>query len=256
MIENNIICSYIEMKIKEIPKKNRRTKKELDNVIWEALDKLIEEEGFNNITFQRLAHKAGVKPLIIYNRFKNLDELFEKYTKKHDYWLNDITKLDENYAPKENFKKILAKLVNELYDNKIMRQVLLWELITTNKTTQSIALRRELEAVMLLRYMDENWKQPEPNFSVLNSLIIAGISYLVLRQNISPFCTVNFNMEHGKELLINTIETIIDKLYSEDKERESVKDIAKKLLARGVDKNIVRESFGFTEEEINNILTN
>ena len=193
----------------ETEKKQRRKKKELDEAIWNALERIIIERGFNDITLAGLAHEAGVDPPVIYNRFDSIDELLEKYVRRYDYWLNDIISLKKGNTPKENFKKLLLDLINELYDNEIMQRILVWEMNDTHKITRRMALAREVDNSDLLQYFNEGLD----NFDSNIALMISGIYYLILHRKISTFSNINYNTPQGKKNLIETVDRTIDKLY-------------------------------------------
>jgi AcrR family transcriptional regulator len=200
-------------------RKKRRTKKEIDDAIWTTARRLITQNGFNNITLTGLAKEAGVTPIVIYNRFSNLDDLFEKYTKRYmrecDYWLNDLARIDLNKTPKENFKNIVTNLVKELYDNEVMQKVLLWEMNDTNKITRKMAQRRETDSDYLLNYFNSSLGNKKINFNMLLSMLTAGIYYLILHRKISTFSTIDFNTKQAKDDLMETIEKMIDFIYEE-----------------------------------------
>ncbi|MDR1729264.1 MAG: TetR/AcrR family transcriptional regulator [Prevotellaceae bacterium] len=236
----------------EIKRKQRRKKKELDEIIWNALENLIIRNGFNEVTFTKLAQEAKVEPPIIYNRFENVDELFEKYIRKYDYWLSDIFKLDKGNTAKENCKKLFVDLINELYDNEIMQRILLWELNDTHRITRRIAQTKEIDCSDLTQYFSKELE----NFEGVSSLVISGIYYLILHRKVSTFSNINYHSSQGKKILIKTVESIVDKIFPENTlpADNKTKDIAKKLLEKGVDKNIVQESTGLSMEEIDGLI--
>ena len=236
----------------ETEKKQRRKKKELDEAIWTALEKLIIERGFNEITLAGLAQEAGVEPPVIYNRFEGIDELLEKYVRRYDYWLNDIISLEKELTPKENFKKLLVDLINELYANEIMQRILVWEMNDTHRITRRMALTREVDSSDLLQYFNSGLETFDP----INALMISGIYYLILHRKISTFSNINFNTPQGKEIMSETVGRIIDKLYPETispDEHKLKMDIAKKFKEKGVDKGIIKEATGLSIEEIDRL---
>jgi AcrR family transcriptional regulator len=193
-------------------KRVRRTKKELETALWTTLEKQIIEKGFDNITILGLAEEAGFKTLVIYNRFNNIDELLEEYVRKYDYWLRDIIQLCAETPAKENFKKLIVDLINELYDNEIMQRVLLWGLNDTHRITRHLALSREADSAQLIEYYNGKL----PNFNGVSAVIIAGIYYLILQRRIATFCNTDYNSEQGKKIMIDTVEYMIDRLFPEN----------------------------------------
>ena len=180
----------------------------------------------------KLSQEAGVEPPVIYSRFKNIDELIEQYARKYDYWLNNIISLKEENTPKENLKKILVDLINELYNNEIMQRVLIWEMNDTHKITRRMAHSREIDSADLIEYYNRDLG----DVNGMMSLMISGIYYLILHRKISTFSTINYNTPQGRQILIETVENMVDKLLPDN----SPADTTKKLLERGADKNIIK----------------
>jgi AcrR family transcriptional regulator len=197
------------------PKKIRRTKKEIEDAIWNTLQKLVIQKGFNNLTLTGLAKEAGVNPLVIYNRFSNLDDLFEKYIRKYDYWLNDLVTIDPKKTPKENLKNLLVNLIKELYSNEVMQRVLLWEMNDTNRITRKMAQSRETDSNYLLNYFNTKLGNENINFNMVLALFTSGVYYLILHRKISTFSTIDFTTKEAKEEMIKTIEKIIDLVYED-----------------------------------------
>ncbi len=233
------------------PKRIRRTKEALENEIWSALEREIVKKGFNNITLTGLAQEAKIEPPVIYNRFSDIDDLLEKYVRKYDYWLSDLVKFNKDEHPKENYKRLLTNLIKELYDNKIMQRVLLWEIEDTHEITRRIAFKREFDAEPLVRYHYEQLGYTGFNFNVASSLLISGVYYLILRKQVSTFGLVDFDTEEGKKLMIETAEHMIEKLFS--KPENSTLEIAKNLLKNGIDRKIIQDSVGISMAEIEHL---
>jgi len=230
-------------------KRHRRTKEELDNIIWSTLEKQVAERGFNNVTLVGLAREAGVEPPVIYQRFEDLDELLEECAKKYDYWLNDIFKLKKEYTGKENLKKLLTDLIYDLYDNEIMQRILLWGLNDTHAITRSLAANRDMSSTYLLEYFSPRLDSGinSGRFTGITSLIISGIYYLILQRRIAPFCYIDYNTPQGKQVMIETVTNMVDKLFTEitPPADDKIAEIARKLLENGVDKDIIKNCLDY-----------
>jgi AcrR family transcriptional regulator len=99
-------------------KRFRRTKIAIERDVLQAVGSLIEELGFSNVTLTGVARRAKIEPAVFYRRYNNLEELFDKYTQKYDYWLagvgrpaalQDGSKIAEIYN--ETAKKMVESLV-------------------------------------------------------------------------------------------------------------------------------------------------
>jgi len=205
----------MENKATEPKFRKRRTKKELEEIIWAAFERLVIKGGFNSITLVKLANEAGVEPPVIYKRFENMDDLFEQYTKRKDFWLDKSASIDPGVSPKENQIKLLTDLIDNLYDNEIMQRLLLWGLNDTNKITRHIAMNREFENSFMIEYFNKAFKNSGLNINIANSILIAGIYYLILQRKVATFSSVDYNKEETKEQMKQTVRDMINKLFND-----------------------------------------
>ena len=73
----------------------RRTNFEVSRDLLDAVASLIKEVGFSRITLPAIAQKANLNISVIYRNYTNIDNLLEQYTRKFDFWLNDILDVEE-----------------------------------------------------------------------------------------------------------------------------------------------------------------
>jgi AcrR family transcriptional regulator len=192
----------------------RRSKKEIESLIWAALERMVLRGGFNSVTLVGLAYEAGVEPPVIYNRFDDLNDLFNKYAQTNDLWLENTMEINPKLNVKENAKKMYSRLIDALYENEVMQRILVWELNDNFPVTRAIAQKREYANGFLLAYFNNGVKKEgNMDFNIICSLIISGIYYLVLHKNISTFCAVDFNKEESKEKLKKNVAYLVDNLF-------------------------------------------
>ena len=203
----------MENNVAEPKPRKRRTKKEVEEIIWSAFERLVIKGGFNSITLIKLAREADVEPRVIYYRFEDETDLFEQYIRKNDFWLNNTASIDPKLSPKENAKKVFINLIDNLYDNEIMQRVLLWGLNDTHKITRQMAQLRDLENIPMIDYINDKMKTCGLNINITNALIISGIYYLIIQRKIATFCMVNFNREESKEELKKTVCEIVNRIF-------------------------------------------
>ena len=193
----------------------RRKKKELEDIIWAAFERLVISEGFNGITLVKLAREAGVEPPVIYKRYTDLNDLFEQYAWKHDFWLNNSISIHPELTPKENMIKMLTDLIDNLYDNEIMQRILVWELNDTHKITRRMVMNREFENGFIIEYFNKAFKNSGLNVNIINSIFITGIYYLIIHKKISTFSSVDYNKEETKEQMKQTVRDMVERLYGD-----------------------------------------
>jgi AcrR family transcriptional regulator len=241
-------------------RKRRRTKIELEDDIWTAVEKLIIKKGFHNLTVKEILQEAQVEPMIFYNRFENLDDMIEKYVHRYDYWLRDSIKIDSEVEPKSESKKLITNLINELYENEIMQKILLWELNDDSKVSRQMASAKETQSKALYQYFSEHLETiGGGSVKSVSSLIIAGIYYLVLHRKISTFGLINFDSLQGKQMLIEMAEKIINILFItkpatvSHHKPQTTEEVAKNMLDLGIEVKIIELSTGLTAGEINKL---
>lgn len=197
------------------PRKKRRTKQAIELAVMDAAHSLIEEVGFNKVTLTGIAARAQIEPTVFYRRYSNLDQLFEEYTHKYDYWLAGIAELmPPDLSDEESMKWILLNLVRALHKNRGMQQLLVWELSVDNPVTRRTATLREKINESLIHELEKKFDISGVDMSVLAALIISGIYYLILHRNMSTFCNVDFSSKSGRDRLEKTIDQLVTILFA------------------------------------------
>ena len=180
-------------------RKPRRTKAAIEREVLNAASSLIEEVGFANVTLTGIAKRAQIEPPVFYNRYANLEELFDQYVHKYDYWLGNIAEmLPSDLSDEDAFKWIFKNLIIALYKNKGMQQLLIWELSDDNPTTRRTSQLRELVNEPLIRLLEQRFEGSGIDMNVISALMISGIYFLVLHRNIFNFCDIYFSTKKGK----------------------------------------------------------
>lgn len=225
---------------KKNEKRVRRTKIAIERDVLQAVDSLIEEIGFNNITLTGVAERAKIEPAVFYRRYANLEELFEKYTHKYDYWFGDILEsIPKNLSQEEGFHWVMEKLIGSLYHNKGMQQLLKWDLSDDNQITRRTARLRESINEPLIRLLEYKFQGSGLDINVIAANVIAGVYYLILHRKRSTFCDVDFASRQGKARLSKGIKQLIDLLFEKAMNEKRLIQIAEKLKAEGVSDEII-----------------
>lgn len=197
----------------------RRTKADIENRINTAAYDLISQKGFSGIQLTEITRKADIEPVVFYNRYQNLEEFYGEFIKKYDYWLTEaVTQQGEeqNNPSEENCEKILNGLITELLNDKIMLEVLRWEVASDNPTTQRAALLRELQNMQLIQKYKKMFRDGESpiNIAAFASLMIGGIYYLLLHRDRSSFCGLDYNDPKDLEILRSTVSQLVKLVFS------------------------------------------
>lgn len=235
-------------------RRSRRTNIVLEKDIMEAAKSVIEEEGFAKTTLSAIIQKANIEPNVFYKRFENLEDLFEQFTRKYDYWISDIMDMQsEKDDYMEYSYNLMAGVVESLYDNKSMQQILIWDISADNPITRESAMARETASQKLIDKYNDIFKNSGFNFDVFSALVIGGIYYLVLRRHRGSFCGVDFSTVEGREKLLNTIKSLIIKIYNSLEEDMKVAKIVFNMKKEGLDNQTIAKYTGLTADEISRI---
>jgi len=220
----------------------RRTKITIERDVLNAVASLVEEVGFANVTLTGVAQRAQIEATVFYRRYANLEELFDQYTHKYDYWLGNLAEMmPSDLSDEEAFKWILKNLTIALYKNKGMQQLLIWELSHDNQVTRRTSGLRELINEPLIRLLEYRFKDSGIDMNVICAMMISGIYYLILHRNRSKFCDVDFATKKGKDRLESAVEQLASILFGELKRKQEILEIAARLRAEGVSESIINK---------------
>jgi len=226
----------------EKKRRARRTKTTIERDVLNAVSSLIEEVGFANVTLTGVAQRAQIEATVFYRRYANLEELFDQYTRKYDYWLGNLAEMmPADLSHEESFKWILKNLIVALYKNKGMQELLIWELSDDNPVTRRTAGLRENINEPLVRLLEHCFKDSDIDMNVISAMMISGIYYLILHRNRSKFCDVDFATKKGKVRLEEAVNQLADILFAELKRQHEMKQIANKLRAEGVSESVINK---------------
>jgi len=169
-----------------------------------------------------------------------IEELFDDYTRKYDYWFGSIAmNMPPNLSDEKSFKWIIQNLAKELYDNKIMQQLLKWELCDENPITRRTATMRESLNQSLIAVLEKRFGGTGLDINVLTALTISGVYYLIMHQEISTFCNVDFSSKKGRKRLDAALDQLISLFFSKMKHQQEIQEIAKRLEEAGVSLEII-----------------
>ncbi len=229
-------------------RKKRRSKVDIERSIVNAAIQIIEEKGFSGITVTEILHKARVEPVVFYNRYDDLNDFISEFVKSYDYWFSDIVKdIRRDVAEKERYKCILNSLFISLSQNRIMQQLLKWELSVNNETSQRTAQLREFHTMPLVREYGDLFKHSSLDIVAVSSLIIGGLYYLILHNELSTFSGIDVNTDEGYRRIHAAINSLSELFFSELSSHEKIITIAKKMKAKKIDEEIIIECTGLSK---------
>lgn len=194
----------------------RRTKEDIEKCINDAAVKLISQKGFAEVQLTEIIREARIEPVVFYNRYKNLDEFYDEFVKRYDFWVAEGMKRKEHSetdeAPTEDYcSGILNGLITELLDDKIMLEILRWEVGNGNSVTERTAMLREMLNMQLVFRFKKLFRDSSSSIDIaaLSALMIGGIYYLFLHRDRSTFCGLDLNDPGDIDRVRTTIDEIV-----------------------------------------------
>ena len=250
--------------LEEKKKRVRRTKKAIESLLTDSAVKLIEKYGFKDLTVSKLVQTAGVEAPVFYNRYQDLNDFLDKFVRKYDYWLSDSVNLTFSSSdPQKNIEELLVSMVDAVNKNKIMQQLLAWELTDRNYITERTAENRERNSRQMTEYFKKAYENADFNFTAMANLVISGIYFIILHKNHNDckIIGIDFNKKEGIKILKDTIRIMVDKVFDitpknsdlptlREKELSTKIECAKTLIRNEVSAEIIKEATGLSDETL------
>ena len=192
---------------KEVTKNRQATEKLLIN----AVDRLIEENGFEGLGINAVAAKAGVSKMLIYRYFDSLDGLIAAYIQQHDYWINFKEETPDAEHLATFIKKIFKNQIRLLRSSYPLRRLYRWELSTNNAQIKRLRDEREEKGLWIVDTVSKLSGHPQKETAAVATLLSAAISYLVLLgENYPTYNGVRLQEEKGWEQIESSIDLLVD----------------------------------------------
>lgn len=188
--------------------KNRQATEQL---LIDAVDRLIEENGFEGLGINAIAAKAGVSKMLIYRYFHSLDGLIAAYIQQHDYWINFKEEVPGAEHLGEFIKTIFKKQIKLLRESYPLRRLYRWELSTNNAQIKQLRDEREEKGLWIIETVSRLSGHPHKETAALATILSAAISYLVLlAENYPVYNGVRLQEEKGWEQIENSIDLLVE----------------------------------------------
>ncbi len=237
-------------------RRKRRTKADIENLLFKVAHTLIAEKGFNAITLRAITQKARIEPIVFYNRYDDMENFLDEFVKEYDYWLAELNVgYEGDLCSLEGYKHILNGLFDSLYEDKIMQQLLRWEVSTENPTTQRTAGLREFHTMPLVSTFKELFKETPICIEGVSALIIGGIYYLITHARLSYFAGINVDTEEGRRKIHQSIDCIAELLFNYLHPQHEIIKIVQKMKEKGLDSSLIADYTGLEESIIQKYLS-
>lgn len=185
-------------------------KRESEKQLIKAVSTVIEEEGFAKVGINHIARTARCDKVLIYRYFGGLEGLLAAWAKENDYYTfaydrfinvlsreggsqtcldydeshkttNEIEKIKtvDRSQLRELTRKVIVSQLHFLRENKVMQELILWELSGRSKfkTLQDI---REKSGNKLQQLLNKMLKVKTEDASLYITVLITSIEFMVL----------------------------------------------------------------------------
>lgn len=179
----------------------RRTNKEVEQDIFDAVTKISQKEDLTKITFRKVANLARVDMKVLKRRYLDVPDLLSSYSSQFDQRLTELMKSGEHLPGKaERYGFVFGRFLEWVSDNEQIRQLLLWELDEQSDLGYWTGQKRD---VFLTKLLAEDFG-PQPQGSAKEQvrgqiiLYLAGMTYLYLNRSDAAFMGIKYFSEEGK----------------------------------------------------------
>ncbi len=202
-------------------RRKRRSAEDVEKSIWEAATTLIEKGGFSHLTTTGIMQKAEIEPVQFYRRYKDLDAFIDEYVKTFDYWFSDVVKVPVSGENNQTYyEDILCNLFDSLWGNKIMQELLRWEIATDNETSRRTAQLREFHTLPLCKKFADLFSDSDTDIVAVSALLVGGIYYMILH---SAFSGMDLGREQDRERLQKAIKHLSSLLFQDCVQPSAIK---------------------------------
>ncbi|APW34035.1 TetR/AcrR family transcriptional regulator [Prevotella intermedia] len=179
--------------------------------IIDAVERIIENQGFEKLGINAIASEAGVSKMLIYRYFGGLDELLAHYLMQKDYWANTDTTILEQANVGESIKNMFRKQIKQMRNDIMLKRLCRWELTADNDNIRTLQDRRERNGRDLIQMVARLTGCSNAEVASLATILSASISYLVLmEEQTSTYNGIDLQSEEGWKQIMDGMGLMID----------------------------------------------
>lgn len=213
----------------------RRSKADIEAAILKAAIAQIKKKGFSMALVTDIVKRAKIEPIVFYNRYKNLDEFYDTFVKRYDYWISDLVRgINGTLMTEDGYKTALEGLFRELLTDSIMAELIRWEIAEGTPTTERTARLREIDASGIVTKYERLFEDCEIDAVALSALVIAGIYFIVLHKDRSTFAGIDINTPEGEQRISDALHKFANMLFREKEMQDKRNKLAECLRQEGL----------------------
>lgn len=184
-----------------------------------AVSNIIEQDGFSKLGVNRIAREAGCDKVLIYRYFNGLDGLLSAWASQNDFYTiaYDTFYEEAKSAQKEDVKKLTKKvLISQLRflrENRMMQELILWELSGSSKF-RIIQDIREKNGQKLQDVFNQKLGFNNEDISLYITVLVTAIEFIVLyTRQYHVFNGISFLHTDSWAKLETVINNYVDMLF-------------------------------------------
>lgn len=197
-----------------------RDRAQTERKIIEAVSLIVKEQGISSVGINSVSRKAEVSKVLIYRYFGDLGGLLTAWAKENNYWLQTAKELDYEEVSRLSIEEkrgltsdIFRKQISGIRENKVMRELLRWQLQEENEICTRISEETEKNGLALTQAMRTNLKT-EMDVEAIIAVITAGVTYLgIVADTVPVFNGVNLRSKKGINRIASAASALADLLF-------------------------------------------
>lgn len=222
------------------PRRQRRTKADIEAAIQKAAIVQIKKKGFVRALVTDIVKRAKIEPIVFYNRFKNLEEFYDAFVKRYDYWISDLTRsFNSGLDSEAGYVEAMQTLLDALLSDSLMIELLRWEVAEGTSITERTAKLREIDFNSIIERYESSVCSNNIDGVAISAIMIAGIYFMVLHKDRSTFAGIDLNSPQGKERLKNAFGQLGKVLYSLKKDDDKRRKLTECLRREGLSQDAI-----------------
>lgn len=217
---NIYLCPNSNMKMKGKNIITERDRQATERRLLKTVGEMIAENGFEKIGINAVANCSGVSKVLIYRYFGSVEGLMAAYIRQHDFWINFSLELPDRSQLPLFLKTMFRRQIEQLRNNPVLKRLYRWELSAENEMIVKIREQRERTGLKLIEKVSRLTGFPEKEIAVMASILTASITYLVMLEEFCPvYNGIALDGDSGWEQINEGIETLIDKIFADDRKK-------------------------------------
>ncbi|PVH26695.1 TetR/AcrR family transcriptional regulator [Sphingobacterium corticibacter] len=168
------------------------------------------EEGWGKVNVAYVSSYSGIDRKLLYYHFESFSNMVAQFLR-----LESVQFKEESVEPEEEqeLTSYLKQRMQTLFENPLLKQLLVWELSAKMPALKEYAAPREERDAKMSQKLNGFGQDTEgdTDMQAVFALLLGGIHYLSAysHHNDKPFFGMNFNDEQQRKHLLNVLDKLL-----------------------------------------------